>query len=241
MTTASSAYARPELLADTEWLAQHLDDPNIRIIDCDNRDAYRRAHIPGAINMRHAILPDPPMYLKDPDNRTFVLPPDRMKQVMEELGIGDEHLVVTYDSFGSLYATRVWWVLNYYGHTNVKVLNGGWGKWHAEGRPSSRQEPSFPRATFTPSVNPDLVASAEYIMENMKREDLALLDVRSDGEWTGANTRGNKRGGHMPGAVHLEWLNYVTNDDIQQFKPAEELRQMFTTCGITPEKEVVTY
>jgi thiosulfate/3-mercaptopyruvate sulfurtransferase len=90
-------------------------------------------------------------------------------------------------------------------------------------------------------VNPELVASAEYIMENMQREDLALLDVRSDGEWTGANTRGNKRGGHMPGAVHLEWLNYVTDDDIQQFKPAEELRQMFTTCGITPEKEVVTY
>lgn len=241
--SADEGYAHPELLAETEWLQSALggDDPSIVIIDCDNRDAYRRAHLPGAISLVHPMLPDPLMYLKNPDDPTYVLPPEQFAQVMGDLGIGDQALVVAYDGFGSLYATRLWWCLSYYGHQRVKVLNGGWNKWLREGRPVTDVERK-PRAgaTFTPRANPDLLATAEGIMAAMKRPDVALLDVRSHGEWTGENTRGNRRSGHMPGAVHLEWLNYV-DDDLRAFKPAAELRQMFQQAGVTPEKEVTTY
>lgn len=232
---ATEGYARPETLVETEWLAEHLDDPHVRVVDTDNREAYRRAHIPGAVTYRGHH------YLKEEEGALHIMNPEKFAQVMGELGIGDGTLVITYDGFGSLYATRLWWVLNYYGHPQVKVLNGGWNKWFAEGRPISNVVPRPPYATFTPRVNGEFIASWEYVRASIGQADRVLLDVRSDGEWTGENARGTKRGGRIPGAVHLEWLNYVTDDDLKTFKPAAELRAMFDKMGVTPEKEVITY
>jgi thiosulfate/3-mercaptopyruvate sulfurtransferase len=167
--------------------------------------------------------------------------PEKFAQVMGELGIGNNTLVIAYDGFGALYATRLWWALNYYGHKRVKVLNGGWDKWLAEGRPISNAVPRPPHTTFTPHTHEEFIAGWDYVRASIGRADHVLLDVRSDGEWTGENARGSKRGGRIPGAVHLEWLNYVTNDDLKTFKPAAELRSMFDKTGVTPEKEVITY
>ena len=123
-----AGYEFPEFLAETEWLAEHLDDDNLRVVDTDVIDAYRRGHVPGAV-----LMPD--NYQKDPDSsRVHILGPEKFGEMMESLGIGDDTIVVAYDNSRSLYAGRFWWALRYYGHDDVKVLNGGWRKWVSEGR-----------------------------------------------------------------------------------------------------------
>lgn len=227
-------YARPEMLADAEWLAAHLQDSAIRIVDCDNRDAYRRAHISGAITFRGHH------YLKTEEGALHIMGPEQFAETMGALGIGDDSVVIAYDGFSSLYAARLWWALNYYGHTQVKVLNGGWDKWLAEGRPITTAIPQLSKATFTPHMREQFIARWDDVRDAIGRADCTLLDVRSDEEWTGANARGTKRGGRVPGALHLEWLNYIDRST-KQFKSATELRAMFTQAGVTSEHEVITY
>lgn len=237
----SNDYARPELLVESDWLEAHLDDPNLRIVDCDQYDGYRRAHIANAVGIREHHYIKHPDYPKDPIGHPLVAPPDQVAQLMGGMGIGDDTLVVTYDGFGGLYAARVWWVLNYYGHTNVKVLNGGWNKWFDEGRPVTIDVPQPAQATFTPRERPDLVCMMDYGVSRVGQPGTVFLDVRSDGEWEGTNDRGNQRAGHVPGAVHLEWLNFVTSDKHQTIKPARELRAMLEERGVTRDKQVITY
>jgi thiosulfate/3-mercaptopyruvate sulfurtransferase len=232
---ATAGYARPEMLAETEWLAEHIDNPNVRIVDTDTRDAYRRAHIPGAVTYRGHH------YLKEEEGALHIMGPEKFAGVMGELGIGDNTLVIAYDGFGALYATRLWWALNYYGHMQVKVLNGGWNKWLAEEMPISNAVSRPPNTTFTPHIHEEFMAQWDDVRTSIGQGNRVLLDVRSDAEWTGENARGTKRGGRIPGAVHLEWLNYITDDDRRTFKPAVELRAMFDKMGATPEKEIITY
>ena len=234
-------YAHPELLTETDWLEEHLDDPDIRIVDCDPFDVYRRAHIKGAVGIRVHHYIKQPGYDKEPRKFPLVAPPDTAKEVMESLGIGDGTRVVAYDSNGSLWAARLWWVLNYYGHTEVTVLNGGWQKWFGEGRPVTLDVPKPEGAVFNPKANPDLVCTLDYGTANVDNPDVVYLDVRSDGEWTGANDRGNKRAGRIPGAVHLEWLNFLQDNPYRTLKPAGELRSLLEQAGVPPGKEVVTY
>jgi thiosulfate/3-mercaptopyruvate sulfurtransferase len=229
-----SDFTRQDILVDGDWLQANLNNPGIRIVDCDNRDAYRRAHIPAAVGVRDN-------YFKDPRDNRFIMEPDQFAQAMSDLGIGDETQVVAYDAFGTLYASRLWWCLQYYGHRNIRILNGGWNRWFTEGRQTTIEEPHYPPATFTPRPNEAVLADAEYIMANLERPDLVVLDVRSDAEWEGKNNRGNKRAGHIPGAVHIEWLNNVTDDPAQVLKQADELRAMFEAAGVTPDKEIVTH
>jgi thiosulfate/3-mercaptopyruvate sulfurtransferase len=226
-------YAHPETLVDGEWLQAHLEDSNVRVVDCDPPDAYRRVHLPGAVNPNDN-------FLKNPEDRRFIMTPEQFTAEMARLGIGDDTLVVSYDA-GSTTAGRFWWALNYYGHANAKVLNSGWNLWLKEGRPVTMAVPKIADATpFTPRANESMYATAEQIMANLDDPNVAVLDVRSDGEWEGTNARGNKRAGHIPGAVHLEWTNNLTSDDEKRWKTADELREMYAACGITPDKQIVT-
>ena len=234
-------YARPELLTETDWLERHLDDPDVRIVDCDPFHVYRRAHVKGAVGIRVHHYIKQPEYPADPRKYPLVAPPDTVKEVMEGMGIGRGVRVVAYDSNGSLWASRLWWVLNYYGHTDVTVLNGGWRKWFDEGRPVTLDVPKPPAAAFDPKANPDLVCTLEYGKANVDNPDVVYLDVRSDGEWTGANDRGNRRAGHVPGAAHLEWLDFLRDDEHKTFKEADELRALLRRAGAPPDREVVTY
>jgi thiosulfate/3-mercaptopyruvate sulfurtransferase len=233
MTTGG--YVRPELLAEPDWLWEHQDDPKVRVIDCATLEAYRRAHIPGAVGLPTHI------YIKNPDDDAFVMTPDQFKDLMERLGVSDDTTVVTYDDNNALVATRLWWVLNYYGHTNAKVLNGGWHRWLTEGRPITFHQTHVERGSFTPRPNEQIICRADDLMARVGKAGVGILDVRTDEEWLGTNNRGNKRAGHVPGAVHLEWLNFVTRDDNRVFKSADELRAMLREVGISPEQEVVTY
>jgi thiosulfate/3-mercaptopyruvate sulfurtransferase len=229
-------YAHPEMLVECDWLQAHLDDPSLVIVDCDLPDQYRRAHISGAIN------PTVDHYYKDPADRRFIMGPETFAATMAAMGIGDDTPVVGYDASGGLYAARLWWCLAYYGKRDARVLNGGWNAWLAEGRPITMAEPPRrPPARFTPRPDPSVYASAEYIMaKGIPSADVVLLDVRSDGEWTAANDRGNRRAGRMPGAVHLEWLNNLQTDEGRRLKPAADLRAQFEALGVMPDKEIVT-
>ncbi len=232
----TESYADPELLVETEWLAAHMSDPGLRIIDADYPESFARAHIPGAVSQISRNI-----YLKTADGDTFIMGPDQFAATMSRMGIGDDNLVVVYDSHSSLYATRFWWALNFYGHANVKVLNGGWHKWLLEGRPVTMTVPSVTPATFTPRQDDSIHASCERLVATVGRDDAVILDTRTDGEWLGKNDRGNKRKGHVPGAVHLEWVNFVTDDDSHVFKPAQELRSMLVAAGVRSDRDVITY
>ena len=233
MTT--QGYARPELLVETEWLAEHLSDPGVRVVDCDPPDAYLRAHIPGAVSVGKDH------YIKDPENSVHVMPPEKVSELMGALGIGDDTLVIAYEGRNSPWATRLWWVLNYYGHTKVKVLNGGWRTWLAEGREVTDAAPKVEPRRFTPKVDPSLIITGEGLKSAIGQEGMVIWDVRSLGEHTGEATRGNKYTGHVPGAVHLEWSDVVGADGTGRFRPAEEIRSMLAEKGVTPDKQVYTY
>jgi thiosulfate/3-mercaptopyruvate sulfurtransferase len=230
-------YARPEMLVETEWLASHLADPNLRVVDADYPQSYARAHIPGAVG--HL---DPNIYMKTADGETFIASPEAFAERMGRMGIGGDTEVVVYDSHQSLYAARFWWALFYHGHEKVRILNGGWHKWLLEGRPATMKPNRPAKATFTPKLNPDVHADCALVQAAVDRDDTVILDVRTDEEWAGTNSRGNKRVGHVPGAVHIEWTNFITDeDDRKVFRPAAELREMLRAEGITPDKNVYVY
>ncbi|SVC16865.1 uncharacterized protein METZ01_LOCUS269719, partial [marine metagenome] len=238
---SSSNFVNPDVLATTEWLGAHLDDPDLVIVDCDMFDSYQRAHIKGAVGIKVHHYIKHPDYANDPKGHPLVAEPNVAKDIFESMGIDDSATVISYDSNGSLWAARFWWVLNYYGHANAKVLDGGWKKWFDEGRAVSVDSNVPGDATFTPKTQDDLVCSLDRAIERIEDGDTLFLDVRSDGEWNGRNDRGNSRAGRVPGSVHVEWLNFVNTDRYQTFKSAEEINQILSEAGVTPEKEVVTY
>src|ERR1043166_7674192 len=142
-------YAHPEILVDCAWLPDHKTDPNLRIVDCDRPESWERAHIPGAVPVKEH-------YYKDPTNSLFIMGPEQFAATMGEMGIGDDTLVVGYDNLGARYSGRLWWCLNYYGHAEVRILNGGWPRWLKEGRPISIQPVKIAPARLTPKPRPEL-------------------------------------------------------------------------------------
>jgi thiosulfate/3-mercaptopyruvate sulfurtransferase len=231
--TTPTGYARPELLAETEWLAQHLNAPEVRIVDMRGAEAYRKSHIPGAINIEW-------MALKDPENDVYVLPPDKFVDLMRQSGIGNETTVVAYDDQGGLAPARLWWILDYYGQPKAKVLNGGWNKWTKEKRPVTSDMPTPQPAVFSVQQDPGKICLVEELLTDMKQPNVVIVDARSSAEYTGFDVRA-KRGGHIPGAVNIDWVRNVTNDDVKTFKPAAELLKMYEAAGITRDKEIITH
>ncbi|NQW23686.1 MAG: sulfurtransferase [SAR202 cluster bacterium] len=231
---ATEEYGHPELLVDAAWVNAHKGDANVVIVDCEVDAAFARGHIPGAV-----LVPD--NYEKDPDSgRVFLMNPAQFKTMCEGLGIGNDTLVIVYDHSRSLTAARLWWALNTYGHTNVKILNGGWRAWIANGGAVDFAQTKPSSVTFTPKRDDTLLATVDELKQACQVGDSVIWDVRSDGEWDGTNSRGNKRVGHVPGAVHLEWFNLV-DSTTNKFKPAEEIRRLLSEHGITPDKNVYTY
>jgi thiosulfate/3-mercaptopyruvate sulfurtransferase len=233
-------YAHPELLVEPDWLTAHRDDPNLRIIDCATLEAYRRAHIPGALQLpaHYYIKDDGPA---GEDHGTFVMPPDKFEALMGQLGVSNDTTVVTYDDNNALVAARLWWVLKYYGHDNAKVLNGGWHRWLTEERPVTFHAHKAAPAQFKARPRPELISDAGYLKANHTDAATSVMDCRTDGEWEGTNSRGNRRSGRVPGARHLEWLRFVSRDDSRKFLSADECQALLDQAGISREKPVITY
>ncbi|HEX9899234.1 MAG TPA: sulfurtransferase [Candidatus Methylomirabilis sp.] len=225
-------YAHPELLAETDWLAQHLSDADLKLVDLRSQEAYTASHIPGAVWVDGTKLDDP--------KTAYVPTPQSFATLMASLGIGDRTRVVAYDDQGGLWATRLWWALDYYGHTKAKVLNGGWNKWTRESRRTAREIPTTGQVTFTPKVNENVICAVDYVKANLKRPDVVIVDARSQAEYTGMDVRA-KRGGRIPGAINIDWQRNLTVDDVKTFKPAAELLKMYEAAGVTRDKKIITY
>lgn len=230
-------YTQPEMFVTTEWLADHLSDANVRVIDTDLPEEYAEGHIPGAVN------PVDHYYKISLEDRTHIQGAEQFARTMSDLGVGDDTTVVGYDRSGGLYSFRLMWALHYYGHTNVKILDGGLPKWVAEGRDTTTGASSFsgPGVSFTAGANSDIFASRDCVKAAVDDGSTILLDVRTDDEWTGQNKRGGPRGGRIPGAIHLEWVNFHTGGDVPVLRSADEIRKLLADVGITPDKNVITY
>ncbi len=236
------------LLVTTDWLAGRLHEPNLRIIDIrghvapatdplphyfNHRDDYFKCHIPGAafIDWVHEIT-DP----ADP-RHARIAPPARFAEAMQRAGIGNDAFVVAYDDAQGLFAARLWWALNYYGHGKVAVLDGGWQKWVGEGRPVSDVVAPVPPAIFTPRQQPEWMRNGDDVASRPDRT--VLLDLRSPAEYHGQASRA-KRAGHIPGA--LNWPRSTLNAADGTLLPADELRRRLADLGVTEDTpEVITY
>jgi thiosulfate/3-mercaptopyruvate sulfurtransferase len=240
-----SGYARPDLLAETGWLEDHLGDPAIRIVDCDEFPAYQRLHIQGAIGLRvHHYLKEPGDSASGTGIGTHVMTPGDFSDVMSRHGVSNGAEVVTYDNSGGLYAARLWWVLRYFGHDRCRVLNGGFRKWFEEGRPVSMSQQHVEPGEFK-AADPqdDVCATLDSVTDAVGADDTVIWDVRDAREHTGDDPRSNKHGGHIPGARHTEWLDMTVSPPVRSglFLPAEEMRRRLEAIGVTPDKKVITH
>ncbi len=227
-------YARDDLLVDTEWVASHVDDPEVRIVDAGvgRGEEPRSERIPGAVSPPHP-------YIKSTDDPLHAVRPAEAKVLFEALGISGDTLVVAYDSAGSRNAARLWWVLALHGHDAVRVLDGGFEKWSAEGRPLATDVGSPARGTFVSRSNPSVLSTVDTLRAAIDDPGAVSWDTRSLGEYTGEDARGNARAGHVPGARHLEWSGMMAADGT--FKPATEVRTALEAIGVTPDKAVHVY
>lgn len=233
------------LLVTTDWLAKHLRDDDLRVVDIRgkvlpaseplphyyaHRADYDVSHIPGA------VFVDWTTDIVEPGSHSYnVANPQRYQQLMEALGIGDNHFVVAYDDAEGMFAARFWWTMHYYGHEQVAVLDGGWQKWLAESRPVSSEKSQIIPAIFTPKLQPKWNTTADAILE----QHPILIDARSPAEFAGESSRA-KRKGHIPGAVNIPRTTLVAQDGT--LRPIAELQRIFSDAGISLDVDnVVVY
>lgn len=229
----ANGYAHPELLVSTDWVAAHLQDSAVRIVDMRDAAAYASGHIPGAVRLEEAPLRN------GEDRLTYLPRPEALAEMLVKAGIGNGTHVIAYDDQGGKLAARLWYVLGAYGHSQVSLLNGGWTKWSAEQRPTSVEAASPGKAQFTPKLTPVMTCVSPALLA--RKPNVVVLDARSEAEFTGTQTSpGATKAGRVPGAVNVEWKQNVTGPYLE-FKSAPELRKLYTSKGITPEREIVVY
>lgn len=235
---------RDRYLVSTEWLAEHLDDPKIRIVDCryyfDGRvghEEYAKGHIPGAVHLYYSELntKENPIAFKMGNA-------EHVKRALEAHGIGDDTLVIAYDDEGGHAASRLWLTMLVHGHEDdIRILEGGLTKWLQEGRPLSTEPATTPAVTFTPRAgSPEILVTAERVLEATSDPIATVLDVRRRTEFTGEEARA-ARGGRVPGAAHMLWQDVLNWNGDRTFKSPDEVRAMLSEAGVTPDKRTITY
>ncbi|CAN5695044.1 sulfurtransferase [soil metagenome] len=236
---ADVRYARPELLVEPIWVQEHASDPNIVIIDCDGYEAFdTRGHIPGAVG-----LPVHP-YFRDVETGEGVATAEQTETILRGLGVNQDSKVILYDSQGGLLASRVWWVLWYYGHENSALINGGWPAWIASRLPTTHDHPQVTPGNWTATEHEEHIASCDLMLPGIQSGDTVALDVRSVEEWSGqkpAPNVTNQQEGHIPGAIHVEWREFVDWDNATRFKPAVAILRRLEQAGVPFDKRLVPY
>jgi thiosulfate/3-mercaptopyruvate sulfurtransferase len=235
------SYARPEVLVSTDWVAEHLDDPYVRIVESDEDVVlYDVRHIPGAVKI------DWVSDLNDPVVRDYI-DSEGFARLLSEKGIGNDTTVVFYGDKSNWWACYAFWVFQLFSHTNARVMNGGRQKWIDEGRELTQEVPNYPRTTYKAPTRDDsrIRAFRDDVLAHIK-SGKPLVDVRSPGEYNGEllhmadyPQEGALRGGHIPGAKNIPWDKAVAADGT--FKPYEELKALYEGEGITSDKEPIAY
>ena len=233
-------YADPQVLVSTEWVEQHRNDANVALVEVDeNVDLYGEAHIPGAISWNG------PTDLADRCRRD-ILGPSELEALLSKSGISNTTAIVLYGDKNNGCAAWAFWQLKIHGHRDARILNGGRDKWIAEGRPLTKVVPTPKPATYrSRSLNSELRAFLPQVKVAMKSQTYAIVDVRSPEEFLGLDPAHEsaaeiaQRTGHIPGAKSIPWHLVCEQDG--RFKSAEELRNLFESKGVTPDKEVITY
>jgi thiosulfate/3-mercaptopyruvate sulfurtransferase len=232
-------YAK-DVLVEPEWLEQHLDDEGIRIVEVDENPAlYAEAHIPGAIGF------DWQKDLQDQVKRDF-LGPQQFGELFGKHGISNDDLIVLYGDRNNWFAAYTYWYLKYYGHDNVKLLNGPRERWISEGRPTTTDVPSHPPAAFAARAGDDAIRAKRDEVMGALGDGRKLVDVRSPQEFSGEliamagyEQEGAQRGGHIPGAASVPWAQAVREDGT--FKSADELRELYGGKGVLTGDPIIAY
>jgi thiosulfate/3-mercaptopyruvate sulfurtransferase len=229
-----------DVLVDADWLQEHLNDENIRIVEVDENPAlYNEAHIPGAIGF------DWREDLQDPVRRDF-LGPEAFGELFGSHGVSNDHTIVLYGDRNNWFAAYTYWYLKYYGHDKVLLLNGPREKWIDDGRPATAELPSYAPVSFT--AQPGDQAIRAYRDEVLASIDAPtkLVDVRSPAEFAGEiispagyEQEGAQRAGHIPGAASIPWAQAVREDGT--FKSAEELRELYASKGVLNGDDIIAY
>jgi thiosulfate/3-mercaptopyruvate sulfurtransferase len=232
-------YAK-DVLVETQWVEDHLNDDSIRIVEVDENPAlYAEAHIPGAIGF------DWQKDLQDQVKRDF-LGPKEFGELFGSRGVSNDHTVVLYGDRNNWFAAYTYWYLKYYGHDKVKLMNGPREKWIDEGRSTTAEVRSYPPATFEAKGPNDAIRAKRDDVLSVIGGDTRLVDVRSPQEYSGEliamagyEQEGAQRAGHIPGAASVPWAQAVREDGT--FKSADELRELYTSKGVLDGNDVVAY
>jgi thiosulfate/3-mercaptopyruvate sulfurtransferase len=236
-------YAHPDVLVSTDWVAQHLKDPKVRIIE-SNEDPllYPSGHVPGAVHV------DWTSDLNDQLRRDYITR-ERFEALMSRIGATNDTTVVFYGDKNNWWATYAFWVFQLFGHTNAKVMDGGRVKWQKENREMTRDVPSYARTQYKASERNDTPHRAyrDDVQAHLKKQG-QLVDVRSPEEYAGTRmhmpdypNEGALRGGHIPGAKSVPWARAI-NPDEGTFKPAVELKKLYLEeQQLSPDKETIAY
>jgi len=235
------AYAHPEYLVETDWVLEHMGDPDVHIVESDEDPLlYKIGHVPGAVQVDWFTT------LQHPLRRDF-LTKEKFEETCSSLGIGNDTTVVFYGDRSNWFACYALWLFQYFGHQKVRIMNGGRKRWEEEGRPLLKEVPSYPRTVYV-AKEPDKAIRAyrEDVFGHIEAKR-PLVDVRSAQEYTGElismpayPQEGATRGGHIPGAVSIPWSQAV-NDADATFKSPEELRALYEGKGVNPDGEIIAY
>ncbi|HML20101.1 MAG TPA: sulfurtransferase [Aggregatilinea sp.] len=244
MTSISErGYAHPDVLVPTDWVANHLNDPGIRIIE-SNEDPllYTSGHIPGAVEV------DWTTDLNDPLRREY-LDKSGFESLMSRIGATPDTTLVFYGDKNNWWAAYAFWVFQLFGHTNARIMDGGRKKWEAENRPMTREKPQYQTTQYrAPERNDDVNrAFRDQVLAHVKAKQ-PLVDVRSPAEYSGERlhmadypNEGALRGGHIPGAANIPWGRAVNQED-GTFKSADDLREVYQNeAHLSPDDDIITY
>ncbi|MEE8242303.1 MAG: sulfurtransferase [candidate division NC10 bacterium] len=234
-------YVHPEVLVETQWVADNLKDPKIRLVEVDvDTAAYGEGHIPGAVGWNWKSDLEETLERDIAHQAT-------LDKLLSRSGIANDTTVILYGDNNNWFSTYAFWLLKYYGHADARLMNGGRAKWIAEGRPMTKETPKHPATTYkTQGPDKSIRVVREEVIASVGKAGLGLVDVRSPKEFSGEilapenlPQEGAQRGGHIPGAANIPWSQAVREDGT--FKSAEDLTQLYQGKGIVPDKEIIAY
>lgn len=226
-------YTRATLLTTVPELQQKLGSPNLCLVDVRPAEDYAKGHIPGATHFDLFGLS-----LIDTSEAPLKAFMFMIHHVLELRGVSEAKEVVFYEDNSGMRAARGLWFLEFFGHPNVKMLDGGFQAWKAAGAPVTSDATPPKAAAFKIAERRDVLATTDDVLRSLNQKQMAILDTRSEGEYLGTHVRA-ARGGAIPGAIHIEWTENIAPDG--KFKSNDELKAMYDKAGITPDKEVVSY